>query len=105
MCACLAPPGTLVLKLALPVSRELSFLLLWIHFGSTLIFLWEERYVDILWMKVVFRRLLCLEQLCIVQNYVPPSCSVAKHTPREARCSRFLWGWQRSPLQDENIFT
>ena len=28
--------------------------------GSTLILLWEERYVDILWVNVVSKRLLCI---------------------------------------------
>lgn len=89
----------------LPVSRELSpslcrftLVALWFFFG-------RKDNVDIFWANVVSRRLLCIEQLCIVQNYVPPSSSVAKHKPREAHCKCFPQGWQRSPLQDENVFT
>ena len=46
-------------------------------------FLCEERYVDFMCISVVSRRVLCVTQPYIVQNYVPLSCSVAKCTPRE----------------------
>lgn len=91
LCACSVPLALCgIVKLALPVSCELSspsfpvdcFRL---HFD----FLCEERCVDILWVIVASRRLLCIEQPCIVQNYVPLSCRAAKGTPREALFNSF----------------
>lgn len=66
--ACLVPSCPLLdFKTCFAVSCELSSLsfpvdCLWFHFD----FLCKERYVDILWVNVASRRLLCIEQTCIV---------------------------------------